>query len=419
MAALVLAVVIISLSGCATEKGSENLTENLQPQVVEESPDTGDSTETEEHSAEDVSMAIDEFAVRLLKESIPGEKGVLVSPLSVLSALGMTANGAQDNTLLQMEAVTGLSQEEMNHWFYDYKKNLPNEEEYAVHLANSIWFRDSSDLTVQQKFLQTNIDYYEAAAFQTPFDKKTVEDINLWVSENTDHMIDKIVDEISEDSMLYLVNALSFEAEWEEIYLETAVRENIFTTEEGEERTVEFMYSHDHFSYLRDEKAQGFLRPYKGGRFAFMGLLPDEGVSVEDYMQELTGEGLKRMLDEAERKEVRTSIPKFETEYFVELSQILMAMGMTDAFDAECADFSAMGSYKDRKLYIDRVLHKTKITVDERGTKAGAATAVEMAAEAAEPVEIPPEVYLDRPFIYGIIDLETNTPLFLGMVTDL
>ena len=179
--------------------------------------------------------------------------------------------------------------------------------------------------------------------------------------------------------MLYLINALSLEAEWAEIYEDSDVRENVFTTGDGQERTVDFLYSAEG-TYLRDADAQGFLKYYKNRDFAFAALLPDEGTDLASYVAGLTGERLLRILENAGQETVYTAIPKFESDYSTELSGALQAMGMSDAFDALAANFSAMGRYGEDSLYISRVLHKTKIVVDERGTRAGAVTTVEMDA---------------------------------------
>jgi serpin B len=123
-------------------------------------------------------------------------------------------------------------------------------------------------------------------------------------------------------------------------------------------------------------------------------------------------------LQDAQSIEVKTAIPKFESDYSVEMSDILKSMGMTDAFDGGLADFSGLGKSADGNIFISRVIHKTFITVDEKGTKAGAATAVEMETLSA-PMEEPKTVYLDRPFVYMLIDCETNLPIFIGTVTDM
>jgi serpin B len=155
-----------------------------------------------------------EFALELLKacRGMNEEGNTLVSPLSVMLALSMTANGAEGETLRQFEEVLGLPVEELNEYLKNYVNQLQSNWLTKVHIANSIWFREG--LAVKQDFLQTNANYYGAGAYASPFDAQTLKDINTWVSENTDGMIDNILDEIEPAAVMYLVNALCFDAKW-------------------------------------------------------------------------------------------------------------------------------------------------------------------------------------------------------------
>ena len=211
---------------------------------------------------------------------------------------------------------------------------------------------------------------------------------------------------------MYLLNALSFDAEWRSVYKESQVRDGVFTAQDGSEQTAAFMHSIE-YEYLEDDSASGFVKYYADGKYAFAALLPNEGVSIGDYINELTSEHLAEVFDSAQNFEVDAAIPKFDTEYGVLLNDILYSMGMTDAFDAASADFSGIGVSGKGRLYIGQVVHKTHITVDEKGTKAGAVTMVSAPASDAMPVETK-TVHLDRPFVYMIIDCETFLPVFIG-----
>lgn len=216
---------------------------------------------------------------------------------------------------------------------------------------------------------------------------------------------------------MYLINALAFDAEWSETYKKYQVREGDFTKEDGTVQKADFMYSTEH-SYLEDDRATSFVKYYKGGRYAFVALLPKDGVSLSQYISSLTGDALHDLLNEPAYTTVYTSIPKFESEYSVEMSEILKAMGMTSAFDPATADFTDLGYSTAGNIYINRVLHKTYISVEEEGTKAAAVTAVEPGDGAAIEQEEPKEVYLDRPFMYMLIDCENNIPFFIGTMMD-
>lgn len=359
-----------------------------------------------------------DFAIRLFKASEERGKNTLISPLSVLCALAMTANGAKGETLEQMESVLGMTVEELNLYLYSYMKNLPQDEKNKLNLANSIWFSEDVNFSVDQNFLQTNADYYGADIYKAPFNNKTCKNINNWVKQKTNEMIPEILDEIPSDAVMYLVNALAFEAEWTECYQEHQVREGEFTKEDGTKQNVQFMYGKEE-NYLENEKATGFIKYYKGGKYAFVAILPKAGVSVSDYVASLDGKALSDFLANPQQTAVHTAIPKFETEYDVEMGRILSGMGMPKAFQSDKAEFQGLGTSTDGNIYISRVLHKTFISVGEKGTKAGAATVVEMKNASAEyEPNKPKEVYLDRPFVYMLVDCENNIPFFIGTMME-
>ena len=397
----------INLTGCVAKIHAADLTEGItpaKPDVPETAIDEG------------APKAAD-FAVRLFKQSCENGKNTLISPLSVLAALSLTVNGAKGETKTQMEQVLGMSADELNRFFYAYMKALPNTNKYKLSLANSIWFTSDERFTVERNFLQTNADYYGASAYKAPFDKSTLNDINNWVKQKTDGMIPNILDQIPADAVMYLVNALAFEAEWAEIYKKDQVHEDTFTREDGAKQNVDFMYSMEGF-YLDGGNASGFIKYYSGGKYAFAALLPEEGLTVNDFVASLNGEALLKMLAAPEVVPVYAKLPKFETEYDAEMSDVLKRMGMPGAFDPAFADFSGLGTSKAGNIFISRVIHKTFISVAEKGTKAGAATVIEMKDESSPFFEDQKCVLLDRPFVYMLIDTETNLPFFIGTMTD-
>ncbi len=359
-----------------------------------------------------------DFAVRMLQSADANDQNTLLSPLSVMYALAMTANGADGETRTQMEQTLGLEVDTLNSYFATYRTLLPQEEACKLRIANLIWYNDQSDFVPMNGFLQANANYYDASLYKTPFDAKTCDDINRWVKKETDGMIPHILDSISDDAVMYLVNALAFAAEWGEIYEETQISENgKFTTENGIERTVTMMHSTES-TYIADENASGFLKYYADGECAFAALLPKESMSIEAYIASLNGGALHEMLSAPKNCDVRVALPQFETEYSTELSAILKEMGMPLAFDSENADFSKMGNTDEGNLYIGRVLHETNLSITPKGTVAGAATVVEMQCNTGMDV-IPYEtVNLDRPFVYMLIDCKTHTPFFIGTMMD-
>lgn len=400
-----LATGLLGLTGCAAKVQADDLMKGITPE------------KTSGRAADDAfKNGAADFAVRLFQTTWEEGKNSLISPLSVMLALSMTANGAKGETLAQMEALLGgdIPIGELNEYLHAYVGSLPSSEKAKLTLANSIWFKDSG-FTVEEDFLQRNADYYGAAAYKSAFDEKTLRDINNWVKENTDGVIDKIVDQMDPYAAMYLVNTVLFDAEWQNIYRKHEVRDGTFTAIDGAKRTVSMMYSNE-ILYLDDGKATGFLKPYKNG-YSFAALLPNEGVALDDYIASLTGEGFLTTVKNAKEGPVEAAMPKFSYDYGIEMSDALKALGMIVPFDAELADFSGLGHSSDGNIYISRVLHKAYIAVDEKGTKAGAATAIE--APAAGVWEDRRRVILDRPFVYAIIDNAAGLPIFIGAVTDI
>ncbi|MCR5322778.1 MAG: serpin family protein [Lachnospiraceae bacterium] len=405
----------ISGKGNTENKGSViNLMEGISPQKAEAA---------EKISVNEYGPELNDFALRLFntcRKNDGNSENTLISPLSVLLALSMTANGADGETLTQMEKALGISKERLNQYAAAYMSLVSKRSADfgKLELANSIWFTSDQRFTVEQSFLQTNSNYYHADIYKAPFDDSTLKAINDWVNEKTEGMIPSILDEIPAEAVMYLVNALAFDAQWAEPYFDYQVRDDTFTTAEGKEETVSYLYGVEN-NYISDDKASGFIKYYKGYHYAFAALLPDEGVDIDTYLETLNGAHLTEMLENMEYCDVYTRMPKFETAYNVEMSDQLKQMGMTLPFDKEKADFSKLGKSETGNISINRVIHKTFIAVDENGTKAGAATIVEMTDGGAAFIEEPKEVYLTRPFVYMLIDRETNSPFFIGVMRDL
>lgn len=375
---------------------------------------------------EESSIAVTDFSVKLFQDSLSERENTLVSPITVLYALAMTANGAEGESLAQIEEAIGLSREEMNDYLYAYRSQMQEKvnNKCTLELVNSIWLKEDENLSVEQDFLQTNADYYDADIYRLPFDEAAVRSVNDWVSESTDGTTDEILTQMPENAVMYLISATIMDARWSAPYDSHQVREGVFTKEDGTTCQAEFMYETVYNKYLKDDNAQGFYKYYAGHGYAFAVLLPDEGISVSDYAASLTGDKLHNILSDDDKTlvKVKTAIPKFETAYEMEMSDILKEMGIEDAFDGNKADFSGIGAYigadGEKNLVINQLLHKTYIAVGEQGTKAGAVAVEEdCAAEAEEEMEIK-TVYLDRPFIYMIIDWESKVPVFMGTVME-
>ena len=398
LALLLLVAFALSLAGCGSARGED------PTQTVDITPEAG------------VSSGTLDFAIRLYRATYDGNN-TLLSPLSILAALAMTANGAAGETKAQMESVLGATVEELNAFFDAYLANLPNDETCKLALADALWIRNDDRLTVKDAFLGTCADVYRAAAYRTPFDRDAVNEINRWVSEKTDGMIEEILDGVPEGTLnLLILNALAFDAKWASPYVqESDVRSGSFTKENGKKVEVEYLADTEHLYLTDGDRAVGFIKPYAGGRYAFAALLPAKGIALADYLATLDGERIAAILNNRQSVYVETKLPKFEVRSDLILNEGLRALGMNDAFLGGIADFLEISDSCDH--YISRVQHKTYIEVGERGTRAAAVTGVFLDSYSMKPDDVR-TVTLDRPFVYLIYDVENNLPLFIGTLND-
>jgi len=401
---LLLGIIIVSLVRCSMKIQATDLMEGISAKEVSGKP-----------SDDEFINSSANFAVELFKSTVAVDKNSLISPLSVMLALSMTANGADGQTKKEMETLLGgkMSLDELNNYLYTYVKNLPSSNKYKFEMANSIWFKNEESFTVENEFLQKNSDYYGAQIYKSKFDDKAVIDINRWVKNKTAGMIDDIIGQIDPQDVMFIINAIAFDAEWENKYDDSFNGE--FTTFDGTKRNVKMMSSSES-KFIDDGKATGFIKSYKDDKYSFVALLPNEDISINDYISTLTGESLLAVIKSPQHILVESKLPKFSSEYSLKMNDALKSLGMSTAFNESTADFSMMGK-SFGNLYIGSVIHKTYIEVSEFGTKAGASTVVEMKNTAA--VEAGKTVILNRPFVYAIIDNSTNLPIFIGTVMDI
>lgn len=405
--ALMLALLLLLLPGCGVR--AQELTKDIEPQALDTTTDLTAGGE-----------AVTAFALSLLRSERAATEGVLISPVSVLNALGMVANGAGGDTLKQLEAAAGMSLNQLNDFLYTYRMSLPAAcKSCTVSLANSAWIRE--DFRVEDDFLRSCVNYYGAEMYRSAFDGSLVTDLNRWVSQKTDGMIDRLLEQAPDAlTMLYLVNTACFDARWDTPYTKADLRTGLpFTAADGTRQTADYLTGTESI-YLSGNNVTGFVKPYDGGKYAFVALLPDEGVTLADYLENLTGEHLYKLITDHRSADVQVSIPKFSAQSELELKEPLKDMGITDLFNVSTADLRSIGSVPSgNNLYVFSVLHKTYLELDENGTKAAAATSLEVNAGAAPPSEDVKTVTLDRPFLYMIVDTHACVPLFMGTVTSM
>ena len=406
-AVLVLSLCLTSCGKAVPAKAAE-LTKNFQRTATDPGAVTSGFTK-----------AFSNFSFDLFSAAVQnGKGGKLISPLSAMLCLSLIANGAENETLAEMESVLGLPVEELNKALYAYTQSLMNEKDSKMALANAVWFRNTDRLAVKDTFLQTLADWYQAEAYAAPFDDSTLKDLDNWASEHTDGMIRKMLDKpFTPNDMMVLVNALVFDAKWETPYENTQVRDWHFTGSSGHVATVQGLFS-DENVYLEAAGIKGVAKLYKNGGYYFVGLLPtDEKQSLQDFVSGLTGEKWQSLWENRSHEQVNTMIPEFKTEDKTELNELLKSLGMQKMF-TDNAEFLPMAAYEGESLHVSEVVQKTYLELDRHGTKAAAITWGIMDNKSAAPIQLK-EVYLDRPFVYMIVDAGSGLPLFIGSVEEL
>lgn len=413
--ALAGSVLVVSLLGCAvTGSWSRDMGQTpsdvsqIRPSIAPEDLPTLDDRLVASQNA---------FGFKLFSQVMQQAEGqnVMISPSSVAIALSMTYNGASGETQAAMAealALQDMTLEELNQANAALETILEQADPAVnIGIANSLWGRE--DMVFNPAFLQRNQDFYQAEVQMLDFSDAAAKDIiNEWVNDSTAGKIPQIVDQISSDEVLFLINAVYFNGTWMQPFNPRQTQQQAFHRADGTEVTVPMMAQGGDFQYLETDQFQGIHLPYGKGRLSMVVLLPREGSSLSDLQQSLTPEAWQNWMTQFGRQPGMVQLPRFESEFGTSLNDALKALGMEVAFDPEAANFGGMG---DAQLFISTVQHKTYIKVDEAGTEAAAATSVGIGVTSA-PVNPPFRMVCDRPFLYAIQDNETGAILFMGVM---
>ncbi|NOX37509.1 MAG: serpin family protein [Calditrichaeota bacterium] len=348
---------------------------------------------------------------RLSDQEIPRQKNIFVSPLSISLALSMALNGAYGETYeaiyntLQFQDMNLEAINTYSHSLIQLLMELDPAVEFKI--ANSLFYRKG--FPIKSPFMQVLAKYYfaEIAAldFQSPLAMQT---INNWASTQTNGMIRKIVDKISDDTMLFLINAIYFKGMWSYPFSASDTEERPFYLATGEEITVPTMYREGTVFRTQTEWGTIVDLPYGNRRFRMTIFLPEESTSLLDVIQQLTPETLTTYFQQLDSIKADLYLPKFKYTFNTTLNDILKAMGMAVAFHPDQADFSGIS---DKRLFISRVSHSAAVQVDEKGTEAAAVTAILF-----DVVSVPPVIAVNRPFLFLIRENQANTIIFMGVV---
>lgn len=332
------------------------------------------------------------------------DENIFLSPYSAGVALSMLAAGAEGETGAEIaSALNGVA----------FNGRLAESDSLDIRSANAAWIRDG--FGVKDSYLGRISSEYGAKAANLDFaDPASVGIINRWCSDNTAGRIDGIIDNISPDMVMFLMNALYFKAPWEKAFNEGATSESVFKGFSGDSR-VPFMYKKDIFSYAELDGNQLIELPYAGGRYSMLVMLPAAGLSPDDVIRNLNEDSYRAALDTLSEKEVMLRLPKFRLETTAVLNDVLYSMGVRKVFTSS----AELGGISDSRIAVSEVRQKCFVEVNEAGSEAAAVTSIGVRLTS---VSVKPRyavMTVDRPFVFAITDREGGRILFAGRVMTL
>ncbi len=342
-------------------------------------------------------------------------ENIMVSPLSVSLALAMTYNGANNETKTAMQETLklyGLTPEEINTSYQTLVNALKSlDTKVILEIANAIYYRNN--FSVEQDFITTNQNYYSAEVSALDFSSSSaLQTINNWVADNTNDKIDKIIDQISSDQVMFLLNAIYFKGVWQSEFEKKNTEEKEFYLENGSSVSTDFMKQTNGVAYSSNNLFSAIQMDYGQGNYNMVVLLPNENKTLQDIIENLNSENWETWKENFYERNVDIEFPKFKFEYEAKLNDALANMGMGIAF-TDGADFT--GINKNGGLKIDYVKHKSFIEVNEEGTEAAAVTVVAIELTSVGPGSNPSFI-ANRPFMFAITEKSTGAILFIGTV---
>ena len=379
-------------------------------------PEVSDLTTTEKSAK--IIAADNQFGFEIFQKvnaSLDEPKNIMISPMSVSLALAMVYNGTEGNTKKQMENLmhkANLTSEDINQSYKDQVAGLTSHDpKVELSISNAIFYRKS--FNIKPNFIATNQNYYQAEVSGLDFTKteETLNVVNDWVNTKTNGKIDKIIEDVKAEDVMYLLNAIYFNGEWKYRFDTGKTAELPFTKEDKSVIQVSTMTIENPFNYYSNQTFELLEMPYGSGKYSMFIFLPESGKKVDDMISLMTSENINDWISKLTEQKKKVFLPKFEFRFDDSLIEELAALGMTDAFDDTKANLSGISD--DAKLVISEVMHKTYIKVDERGTEAAAVTGITVGTTSAGPDN---SFRVDRPFVFAIREKDTKAILFIGKV---
>ena len=374
-------------------------------------------TEAEQH----IIAADNSFGMKLFQalHADAPEENLFISPLSISMALGMTLNGADGDTRSEMADAlqkSGMSEQDINESYLSLIELLASlDDKVTFDIANSIWYREG--FNVNEDFLTKNRTYFFAEVAALDFNRQeAVDEINAWVDTKTNGLIDKIIESIDPETLMYLINAVYFKGDWTYQFDPDFTQEESFFNLNDTPSMIDMMSLRGTFQYYLSDRAAFIDLPYGDSLFTMSIVLPHTNQDMEDILDG-TQENILTPFDANKAyTTLDVYLPKFQLEYKKSLNQILQTLGIQKAFIAQQADFSRIND--QRELYISEAIHKTFVEVSEEGTEAAAVTAIGIGTTSVgDP--LPPVMRVDKPFLFIIRENNSGAYLFAGKINSL
>lgn len=349
------------------------------------------------------------FALSFFKQvnrlSKPSEN-IVVSPYSAGAALSMLTEGAMGQTKVELDnALNGCL----------FKGQLPDGgDSVVVKSANSVWI--DSDFSVRNRYVNLLQKDYDALVETLRFsDPATVRAINNWCSENTEGKITEIVDRLTPGDVMFILNALYFNAPWEDKFDPALTAKADFRGVSGI-RQVDMMARKGRYNYTEFQGCQMIELPYLGSSYSMFVVLPPENMKIESMLPYVNENVYKQALGMLTPSEVRFKMPKVKMETEMILNDVLMGMGVRTAFTG-AADFK--GIAETGPLVVSQVKQKCYIDIAESGTEAAAVTSIGVRLTSVRPEVNLKVMTVDRPYVFFIADKESDDILFAGKIVNL
>ncbi len=364
------------------------------------------------------------FSLKILKElqTEDKDKNIFISPVSISIALAMLYNGAESHTkeaIAEALQIKGILPADINEGFQDLMDSLDDLGTHvSLSIANSIWVRQTFESHIKDEFKSDLATYFRSEILSRRFsDSATVNEINAWVKTKTGGKIEKIIEFISRDTMMYIINAIYFKGDWLNKFEETKTRQRNFHLENGKTIQKKMMSTVKKFHYYHDDGIQAARLPYDRDKIAMYILLPDEGTNLNSLVNDIDPDKLEAIFLKMKKIELELQLPKLKLEYGKkQLNDALIRLGMGIAFDRDSANFKAIASLYSENLFVSFVDHKAVVEVNEMGTEAAAVTNIGIKLSS---MSIATRRFIvNKPYLFVIRDDRSGLILFMGKIVE-